>query len=695
MSGLSEPCHGMHSWTFSGLIGAFVDLAIAYLLLCASAIAFFASKFLGFFGFSLPCPCDGVFVNPNRHLCLQSLLVDGPVERVSSVQLSIKSKFPFGSSWERGENCQLNVKLVRDRDSCVRGLAEIEGEGSCSSTLGTTRKSNNMDGKDLVLMKESNMRLDVLNSSLDLKEENFDFKGKGNINQRPRIGVRRRRKFMDNGKVSSVSEYSSSFSDARSPYGVNQQGVEAFESSSEPVNSGVALNQVYYGEDQVIKNIEKSSSPGLELESVDENNPAAKNTSSSEGIKNNSQIDFHFSGNEKNKIRILEQALEQEHAARSALYLELEKERSAAATAADEAMAMILRLQAEKAFVEMEARQYQRMIEEKFTYDAEEMNILKEIIVRRETEKHFLEKEVEAYKAMVYDGNTSGELANTLDLGEDADLMLQQLSESINNHGMMKDKMPVNEAASTSEQKCSFSVGNKGDSDTLIPSTSEEQGFADKNIIVSGEQQEEANEDFEPGVVTKSSETPDVIDVTFEMETHAHDIHVIDNKSDLSKGTLGEKSKEQLENDNSNVPGTSGVKAEPIRVRSNISDLIVGLPPLGSFVEAKSSVSDWRRNSIPGVDNERVKIDSEVGWLRERLRIVQEGRDKLNFSMERQEREMFQVQLLEDIACQLREIRQLTSPGKAARQASLPLLPPKVMSKKRRHRSVSAGVHKN
>lgn len=695
MRGLQEPvaCYEMHSWTFSGLIGAFVDLAIAYFLLCASVVAFFASKFLGLFGLSLPCPCDGVFLYPNRNFCLQSLLIDSPVERVSSVQLSIKNKFPFGSTWERDRNYQLNVKLVRDRDSCVHGLVEMESEASCSSTSATTRKSHNIDAKDVVLRNESSMGLGVLNPSLDLKKGNCDFKGKGNINQRPRIVLRRRRKVMDYGEVSSVTEYNSSCSDGRSPYGINLKGVEAFECSSEPVDSGVGLNLVQNGENQVIKNIEKSSSPGLELESVDENDLAAKNTSSFEEIKSCDQIELHFSGNETNEIKILEQALEQEHATRSALYFELEKERSAAATAADEAMAMILRLQEEKASVEMEARQFQRMMEEKSTYDAEEMNILKEIIVKRETEKHFLEKEVEAYRAMVYDGDMSGELAYALDLGDDTDLMLQQLSESIDNHGIIKDKISLNEVASTSEKKCIFSVTENGQRDLLIPSTSDEHGFSDKTIIVSGEQQEE-NDCFEC-VPTKSSETHDVIDVTFDMETHVHDVHVIDNKSDFLKGTQGEKSEQKINNDNSNVIGTSREKTEPIRRRSNGSDLIVGLPPLRDSVEGKSRVSDQRRNTMPSVDNERVKIDSEVEWLRERLRIVQEGRDKLNFSMERQERELFQVQILEDISCQLREIRQLTSPGKATRQASLPLLPPKVMSKKRRHRSVSVGVHKN
>lgn len=675
MRALEEPmaCHGLHSWTFSGLIGAFVDLTIAYLLLCASAVAFFASKFLSFFGLSLPCPCNRVFINSNRNLCLQSLLVDGPIERVSSVQLSVKSKFPFGLSWERDRNYQLNVKLIKDRDSCIHGLVEMEGEGSCSSTSGTTRQSDNR--KDLNLRNESNMELGVFNTSLDLKNESFDFKGKGNVNQRRRVSIRRRRKVADYGKVSSLMEYSTSCSDGRSPYRINQNGVEALVCSSEPVDSGVGLDQIQNGANQVIKDFEKSSSPGLELESIDENNPAARNVSSSEERRGYNQIKLHIIDDEKNEIRIMEQALEQEQAARVALYLELEKERSAAATAADEAMAMILRLQEEKAAVEMEARQFQRMIEEKSTYDAEEMNILKEIIVRRETEKHFLEKELEAYREMVYDGDSNGELAYTLDFGEDTDLMLQQLSESIDNHGIVKNKITSNEVASTSEQ---------------MPNTSDEEGFADKTVIVSGEQEE--NDRFESEEVpTKSIETPDVIDVTFGMETRVHDVHVIDNKSDLLNG----KSEEEIKNDTSNVIGTSGVKLEPMRRRSNSSDLIIGFPPLRDFLEGKSKVPDSRRNSLSNVDNERVKIDSEVEWLRERLRVVQEGREKLNFSLERQERELFQVQILEDIAYQLREIRQLTSPGKGARQASLPLLPPKVMSKKRRHRSVSVGANKN
>jgi len=48
---------------------------------------------------------------------------------------------------------------------------------------------------------------------------------------------------------------------------------------------------------------------------------------------------------------------------------ELEEERSAAAIAANQMMAMINRLQEEKAAIQMEALQYQRMMEEQSEYD--------------------------------------------------------------------------------------------------------------------------------------------------------------------------------------------------------------------------------------------------------------------------------------------------------------------------------------
>ncbi|KAJ7968332.1 Methylmalonate-semialdehyde dehydrogenase [Quillaja saponaria] len=75
----------------------------------------------------------------------------------------------------------------------------------------------------------------------------------------------------------------------------------------------------------------------------------------------------------------------------NAAYAELEKERMAAASAAEEAMAMILRLQSEKSSVEIQANQYRRMAEQKQEYDQEIIQSLRWIIMKHESQLSLLE----------------------------------------------------------------------------------------------------------------------------------------------------------------------------------------------------------------------------------------------------------------------------------------------------------------
>ncbi|PSS34865.1 Myosin-binding protein [Actinidia chinensis var. chinensis] len=740
-------CRAIHSWTVSGLVGAFLNLAIAYIVLCASTLAFFASKFLGFFGLSLPCPCNGHLGTQNGNYCLQSLLVDFPVETVSSVQLSVKSKFPFDSIWTNDRDYQLNLKLIRDRDNCVDGFVEIEGEALNSSISGAGKLQNDVVERDLVLRNESGRELDVVNSSLLMKEGRFDLKGKGTLNLRPRSGLRRRRKGLTGyAKVSPVLSLDPSCADAQSHSSISHKGNKAIECSSPPVDFGADADHFNFDEDApVIKNFGERMPHGYEFnETLHGNKSFGKNESSFEEMKINVQKELGYEGHEKNAIRILEQALDEEHAARAALYLELEKERSAAASAADEAMAMILRLQEEKASIEMEARQYKRIIEEKSAYDAEEMNILKEILLMREREKHCLEKEVEAYRQMNYTGNDQlqdgtwdtvntqreeEQLASSLDLSEDPVLKLQQLSESIDNKEIIKDASSNNEVSSIDKKNCTLAVEEElriSGWDEEYDFSNQELYFSEKTITLAEELQANQLE----AMAAKTIEACNVNDIRIpydgenleqhgkdayqgskspgdriiDMEPHVHDVHVIDgNINDerfLENSNIHRKddlplnaSEIQRTDFIANCSSTNGLDAEQDINRTS-SEMNAQLPPLGRS-SGKSILSELRRNSMSAVDDERLKIDTEVGWLRERLRIVQEGREKINFSMDHWEREKFQLQLLEDISHQLREIRQLTEPGKAVREASLPLPSSKVMLRKRRCRSASLGVHKN
>ncbi|XP_073052494.1 myosin-binding protein 7-like isoform X2 [Primulina eburnea] len=94
------------------------------------------------------------------------------------------------------------------------------------------------------------------------------------------------------------------------------------------------------------------------------------------------------------------------------LISELEEERNASSSAANEAMSMILRLQREKAEIQMEAKQFKRYAEEKMAHDQQEMLALEDLLYKRELAIHSLTCEVQAYKhRMMSYGLTENEAA--------------------------------------------------------------------------------------------------------------------------------------------------------------------------------------------------------------------------------------------------------------------------------------------
>lgn len=118
-----------------------------------------------------------------------------------------------------------------------------------------------------------------------------------------------------------------------------------------------------------------------------------------------------------------------------ALYMELDEERSAAAVAANNAMAMITRLQQEKAAVQMEASQYQRMMEEQKEYDQEAMQMMNNMLFKREEEMKELEAELELYREKYGMIKKIGSEVCEVDLDEDYQEIVnsQPLSSSSSN----------------------------------------------------------------------------------------------------------------------------------------------------------------------------------------------------------------------------------------------------------------------
>lgn len=403
-------------------------------------------------------------------------------------------------------------------------------------------------------------------------------------------------------------------------------------------------------------NLQENISPGSNM-SINDSGDTSECVSAAEGSFHDglAQVNSsHSYTDDKNIIGALEGALQEERVAHANLCVELEKERNAAATAADEAMAMILRLQEEKASIEMEARQFQRMVEEKSTFDAEEMNIMTEILLRREREKYFLEKEVEAYRQMIFaNEQLDSDLEDTAATQEEGACSIMSSTEKAE---LMLQKI-----------RKSFDQEQLGSQDEVAPANHEVMSINCENSPASFD--------------IMSLNNPSVDE---------HDIH---EKSMKQAGNEGEGS------DNSIMGEDLGLKSEQplgipqisssnntivmendrkgLDIKRSSSDTITGFQE-NSSAQPKNPPSNSRRKSMSSFDDERIKIDNEVGWLRERLKFVQKGRQRLNFSTMSLEGGKAQLQLLEDIAIQLKKIRRLRDPGKAERQASLPPLSSKV-----------------
>lgn len=98
------------------------------------------------------------------------------------------------------------------------------------------------------------------------------------------------------------------------------------------------------------------------------------------------------------EITELKEALYDQYMMMTNLCIELEEEREASATAVSEALAMILRLEREKAAEKMEASQYKRMAEEKMQHVEENMAELEDEMQEKEMEISFLRHQLDEYR---------------------------------------------------------------------------------------------------------------------------------------------------------------------------------------------------------------------------------------------------------------------------------------------------------
>ncbi|KAH9605073.1 hypothetical protein KSS87_018532 [Heliosperma pusillum] len=111
-------------------------------------------------------------------------------------------------------------------------------------------------------------------------------------------------------------------------------------------------------------------------------------------------LDFSTVGEIEGESEVdrLKRQLEHDRRFLIALLKELEEERNASASATNEAMAMITRLQEEKAALQMEASHHVRMMEEQAEYDMDALDKLNELVTEKEKEIQSLEEELDYYR---------------------------------------------------------------------------------------------------------------------------------------------------------------------------------------------------------------------------------------------------------------------------------------------------------
>lgn len=158
-----------------------------------------------------------------------------------------------------------------------------------------------------------------------------------------------------------------------------------------------------------------------------EDNSAQESTSELGSLSNETSPKAHHNRNksevidteDESTIDELKRQIENDRNSLNSLYKELEEERNAAASAANEAMAMITRLQEEKAALHMEALQYLRMMEEQAEYDVEALARANDLLAERDKELQDLEYELEFYRNKFPD-NESSSLGNQTETGPGA-----------------------------------------------------------------------------------------------------------------------------------------------------------------------------------------------------------------------------------------------------------------------------------
>lgn len=337
-----------------------------------------------------------------------------------------------------------------------------------------------------------------------------------------------------------------------------------------------------------------------------------------DGLSLNSETDSA----EPSSIDQLKSALQSERNTLRAIYLELEEERSASAIAANQTMAMINRLQEEKATMQMEALQYQRMMEEQSEYDQEALQMLNELVVKREREKEELEKELEVYKhkVMVLEGK----------IGRQRDHSVGKKSGSETSSSSSSDSLEYGVALENGNDEYVPVEGHMISLESSLDEFEEER----ESILEQLKGLEEKLFSLEEG----SEEEKRSIDESQENENHCQDCESV---ADVL-----------------HVPGNGSIKHNLRGKNSGFRGK--RLLPLFDAASLENEEENGEENGDDGtIGRERLSIQEEVNEVYERLQALEADREFIRHCVKSLKKGDAGLDLLHEILQHLRDLRRV------------------------------------
>ncbi|KAG6385766.1 hypothetical protein SASPL_154647 [Salvia splendens] len=424
------------------LVYAFLEWILILLLLLNSLFSHLIAKFVEFFGLKPSCPWCSTLDHRFDHVC-----------EAHGAKIS---KMTF---------CPTHNKLAPDSHSlCIRCSSSTGAMNDVSSTVAFfTWRSENAGGEEA--------RCSCCDDQIFTTHQSIPFKPTWDLLleyvHKHKLGyeAKKETEFQENGRDDG---------DGKKAEDSNVE-VEEWDSShtaDEPFSQGRNEDEESeYIEDMLLQNAELMDSDRfICIELIDTDTEAAAAPTPTNSSEDDTKIDGAALAHKIGLIESnnIEQLSRNESHTIEALYAELEEEREAAAEAAKESMAMITKLQEEKAAMQMEAVQYQRMMEEQAEYDQEALQLLNDLIIKRDKENKQLHEKLQMYKLtpttsqnktrMTHSIDSEHEMADVTlaEFDEERASILEQvkvLCDDHNDHPMAKKLLPLFDGAEDDEEE--------------------------------------------------------------------------------------------------------------------------------------------------------------------------------------------------------------------------------------------------